>query len=383
MEEAPKRKKRGKRRLFRIIGSMLSLAVLTYIAVTLITGRPLTFFGIFGGSSDGGYFEMVDEYYFDVGRSRVFADLGGSLAAAGTLGIQVLDAGGQEALRDSFRMATPAICALGGRAVSFDVGGTSVRVFDKSDIIAAIETDLPVISASINRDGLFAVCTQGAAGSRGVVTVYNSDGSVFYRVSLVSGYVLSAALSPDSKNLAVLNLTEEGSRITFYDFTVADIDRVCDLPGSLTIDMQYLPSGEVVAISTESLFVVGKSNEFTELFNFSGSYLGAYALDGNIAALLILDNNMGLSGRLVTIDERGILLGALETDKEVISMSAGGDYVAVLKGDGFVLYNAALEELPVSGLSTMTAGASCVVVLDEGLTLAAGDNSAAIVRVRE
>jgi len=196
-EEQPDKKKRrlpGKRRrLIRIAGSVISLALLTFIAITLITGRQSGLLRFFGFFSDRTSAEIAGEYHFDVGRGRVFAELNGALAAAGTMGIQVLDAAGGETLRDSFRMTSPAVCASEGRAVAFDINGPAARVFSKTEIIASIDIDGSIVSASINRNGWFAVCSQEGGTSRGAVTVYNDEGRDVYRVNLATGYVLSAA----------------------------------------------------------------------------------------------------------------------------------------------------------------------------------------------
>jgi len=321
----------------------------------------------------------ADEYHFDVGRSRVFADLGGSLAAAGTLGIQILDAGGSETLRDSFRMSSPAISARDGRAVAFDIGGTSVRVVNGTGIVASIETNGAIVSASINRNGWFCVCTQESGGSRGIVRAYDDRGRGVYEVNMATGYVLSAALSPDNRSLAILNLADDGSRITFYSLNSENADRVFSLPGQLIIDMWYLPGGDLLAVSTESLVIAGRDNESAELYGFSGRRLGGYAFNGSFIALHLLDYGVGHRGRLVTLVDTGQLLGEIETDTEIISMSAGDGYLAVLRNDNLVLYDDALNKLQQSGKAVSTAGSSKVLAMGDGTTLAAGDHSAVVI----
>ena len=92
-EERPKRKWR---RLVGIAFSVISLAALTYLAIALITGNRPDFSRMTGLFSSRAPVQTADEYDFDVGRERVVADLGGPLAAVGTLGLQVLDGNGNE-----------------------------------------------------------------------------------------------------------------------------------------------------------------------------------------------------------------------------------------------------------------------------------------------
>jgi len=377
-DERPRKKKR---RLLRIVGSLLSLAVLTYIAIVLISGRGLSLSWLTDLFSDPEPVEMADEFHFEVGRNRVFAFLGDSLAAAGSLGVQVLDIGGNETLRDPFRMSKPAISALNGRAIAFDIGGSAVRVFDRATIVSSIKTNGAIVSASINQNGWFCVCTLGGGGFKGVVTVYNEKGNPVYSASLSSGYVLSAGLSPDNGSLAVLNLTGSGSRITFYHgLSNESADGAYDFPGGLIVDIWYAPDGELFAITTESIINVNKNGTGKELYAFTGRRLGAFAFEDDFFALHLLDYGVGYRGQLVTLSPDGNLLGELATDRELVSMSSGGGYLAVLRSDGLGLFGAKLEEYPTSVERMSTTGASLILSLGGGAALAAGDHSAAVFR---
>jgi len=374
--------KKKKRRLIGVLGSLLSLAALSYIAISLISGRDMRPSWLMGLFSAREPVEMADEYNFDVGQNRVFANMGGLLAAAGTLGVQVLDIGGGEALRDPFRMSHPSISANNGWAIVFDIGGTTVRSLNGARAVASIETDSAIISASINRNGWFCVCTQGAGGYRGVATVYNNKGNPVYKTSLSSGYILSALLSPDDRSLAVLNLTDDGSRVTFYHGLDSDIaDCAFDFPGRLIVDIWYPPDGMLVAISTESLIAVDKNGIGRELYNFFGKRLGSYTFDADFYALHLLDYSIGFRGQLVTLGTDGKLLGEFPTDRGIVSMSSGSGFLAVLRNDGLSFFSAGLEELALSGDRIFASGASRVLALEGGAALAAGDHSAVIYRI--
>ena len=376
-EDKPKRKWRG---LSGIVFSLVSLAALTFIAISLITGRGLNLSWLTGLFSPHVHVEPAQEFNFDVGRNRVFADLGDSLAAAGTVGIQVFDVGGSETLREPFRMSVPAINSSNGRAIAFDISGTAVRVFDETRVIASVEAAGAVVSASINRNGWFCVNTQETGGLRGVATVYNDSGRAVYRVNLASGYILSSVLSPDNRSLAVLNLTDGGSRITLYNgLSKPDPDSAFDLTGELILDMRFLSGGDLLVVSENSLIVIDKNGKSRIQYEYFDKRLGGYVLDDDLIFLHLLDFGVGYSGRLVSIDKEGTLLGEIETDRELVSMSFGGGYLAVLRNDGLMFYSAALEEFPPSSEHTAMAGASLVLALDSGAALAAGDHLAVVI----
>ena len=375
--------KRKLRRLIGIVFSLASLVVLTYIAIALISGRGLKLSRLTGAFSSREPAELAEEYFFDVGRDRVFANLEGRPAAAGTLGVQVLDAAGEETLKDPFRMATPALYARDGLAIAFDIGGTAVRVFNNEEILASVEAAGPIISASVNRNGWFCVCAQEGGGYKGTATVYNGSGSKEYRVSLASGYVLSAELSPDNRNLAVLNLTVGGSRVTFYDLSSDSTDNVYELPGRLIVDIRYLNSNELLVITDGAMTVIDRHGSVRELFSFSGGRLRGYAIEGEYIALHLLDYGVGYHGRLATLAQNGELLGEIVTNRDIVSMSVGAGFVAVLRGDGLVFYDITLGEIPPAEDRAPTVGATQVVALSvgDGAAIVAGDHSATVIRL--
>jgi len=379
-DDKPKSKKRRLLSLVILLIALAVLALVVIIVISVIRSGGFSFTNLFAPHAPE---FTVDEYSFDVGRDRAFAHTEGSIAAVGSLGLQVLDSGGRETLRDSFRTTRPAITDAGDRFLAFDIGGGSVRVFNATRVLSSIETEGAVVSASINQNGWFCVVTQDRGSARGTVTVYNGIGAGTYEVNMASGIVLSAQLSPDNKNLAILNLIRTGSRITFYhgiDTSKDDPDFQFDFPDGLIIDIKYLSNTDLLAISTDSLFIADHSGDSRTLYDFSGKRLGGYALCDEFIALHLYDFGIGYSGRLLTLSLDGAILGEMESEREIVSLSSCGNSLAILRSDGITFLNKTLEELPVSGDNISAATANHVLALSEDAALATSDHSAIIIR---
>jgi hypothetical protein len=56
--------------------------------------------------------------------------------------------------------------------------------------------------------------TAQQSGYKGAVTVYNAEGDKAIQISLSSTFVVDAAISPDSKTVAVITIDQEGG--TFH-----------------------------------------------------------------------------------------------------------------------------------------------------------------------
>jgi len=372
----------NKRRIPGRIILLVAVAIVLLIVVSLIIGY------VSGASWFSAMFSQrmpeltVDGFYFDIGRSRMFANIDGSVAAVGTLGVQVFDAAGNETLREPFRLAQPVIVSSGERCIAFDVGGTSIRVFNRTQVLSSIETDSAIVSASINGNGWFCVVTQGGGGAKGAVAVHDNTGAVVFKVNLFTGFALSAHLSADNNNLAVLTLPDTGSRIMLYQGISEDKDpdHQFDFFDRLIIDMFFLPNGDILALSTDSLILAESSGDRSILYAFPDNRLGGYTKHNDFIALHLYDFGVGFQGRLVTLDFEGMLLGELVTNREIISLSAFDKTLVVLKNDGIVFYSEDLESFFSTADNHSAAGASRVLVVREHTVLAASDNSAVLIK---
>jgi len=375
--------RKNKIKLIKYALLLIVLIIVALIIVSIISIATTGTFGlsgIFSRRSSGIY---VDEFNFDVGRERVFAYSDGSVAAAGTLGVKVLDSRGNETLRDAFRMTRPAISHNGNRFIAYDIGGSNVRVFNRTQVTSSIEVEGIIVSASINQNGWFCIVSQDGGNNKGTVTVYNNHGNAVYGINFGSGFVLSAVLSPDNKSVAILNLSETGSRINFYhglDADKLDPDYIFDIYGGLIIDIKYLHNTDLLAISMDSLFLVESDGSGRMLYSYSDKNLIGYTYDKDFIALHLNDYGVGNQGRLVTFLTDGTSLGEITFNRDIISMSAVDRSLVILKSDGVLFYNGALEELPVSSDSFSAAGAIRVLALNENTALATSDHSAVVVR---
>ena len=376
--------KRFKSRFIGFAFLLVIVVIVIIIGVSLFLGdlSPLRLSDLFSRKIPP---ITVNEFNFDIGRARAFANLDGSIAAAGTQGVKVLDAGGTLTLREPFRLSEPVITASASRCIAYDLGGNAVRVFNKTEVLSVIETDNAIVSASLNHNGWYCLVTQGSGGYKSAVTVYNSANTNVYGVNLVTGFALSAQLSYDNKNLAILSLAETGSRIIFYHDidTQEDPAFVFEFDDGLIIDIIYLKNGDLLAVSTKSLIIIDSFGSNNVLYDFEGKRLGGYTFNGELIALHLYDYGVGHRGRLVTLLLNGTVLGELIMDREIISMSSVNDSLILLRNDGVSFFNKELEEFGLSADSLSAAGASRVLAVREDTALAVSDNSAVIIRREE
>ena len=366
--------------LLRIVLAAVTFIIIVYIGIALSTGFAP------GLSWIAGFFPeritpiAADEYHFEVGRNRVFADLDGAAAAAGSMGIQVLNDVGLETLSDSLRFDFPAITSNGETAIAFDISGTAVRVFNSSEIIASFDSAGPIVSASINENGWFAVSAQEGGGYRGVVRAYNDRGAEVFRFFSGAGYILAAEISSDNRTLAVLRLTETGSQIIFYDLSRGVYRSVFDYHDRIILDIRFVSGGSLLAVSTESIIYIDSNGNGRRVFDFSDKRLGRFTFGDNFVIIHLLDFGVGYSGTIMRVERNGQVSAELPTETDIIALTQRNGYLAVLWGDGPTFLDSHFGEIQHYEPAVPIMGATDFIFLNRYTALAAGEHSAVVVR---
>jgi len=384
-EDKPKSKTR---RILSLTFWLVILAALTLVVLSFIPGKQLGRSVLSEMFISRSPVISVSEFNFEVGRSRVFAHTGGFTAAVGTLGLQVLGPDGQETLRNPFRADVPAVTENNGYFLAYDIGGSSLRVFNSTAVLSAIETDGLLVSASINKNGWFCIVTQEKGSFRSAVAVYNNNGDQVYLVNVGSGFVLSAKLSADNKNLAILNMSDNGSRITYYngiDSHKDEPDSIHTFGNTVVFDIDFTSNSNILAFSTHFVYTVNFTAIPTEneIYNFENKRLAGYTYTDSFIALHLYDYGIGYSGRTVSIDYNGDVLGEVISTHELISIASDKNTLVLLRSDSLRFFDENLVEFPVLESNLVSTTAGHVLLVSSDMALIASDHFAIVIRREE
>lgn len=298
-------------------------------------------------------------YEYDVSSQNRFAMLGDRLAVASDTGVRLLDPAGKEVWGQTADLSVPALAQGGDRAVVYGVGGYALYLLDQSGELLHLTAgeEEPFLAATLNENGWLAV-TAEKSGYKGSVSVYDSAQKLVFQLNSASRFVLDAYVTDDNETLAAVLLgQEEGefvSSVVLYPLSAesgtANGEGVSVEPAAdysvkdglvMTIGQQ---GNRIVTVSDTCLTLADLKGSVTEEVSFGGKFLRGQTLDGEgFTALLLNQYQSGSVGRLVTLDEDGQELGALEVNREVLDLSAAGRYLAVLYADSLVIYNPQLE----------------------------------------
>ena len=380
-EEAPKRiQPKNKKKKW------LRLAVVTAIVLAVVALAVLWDSTTFDGLRRSFVYARADKdengcarlYSYDSDRSGCFATLDGSLIRSSLSQVSVMGEDGNMRFHESVKFRCAAIDSNGKRAVAYDIGGTELYVLDSKGLVHHITCDSEVQSAQLGEDNKLAVVVN-KSGYKAAVYVYDAAGQLTFEFDSADKFIMTAAVSGDGKHLAAVTMGQSDgvftSYVVIYRMNRKEPTATCELPGEAVYDLRTVDNTFCV-VAENALYFVAHNGAINASYPFEESYLRRCSLQGDgFAALLLGRYKSGAQGTLLTVDERGKVIGEVEADGEVLDLSASGNYVAALYSDHLTIYDKRMRECAT--LSNVSAARE-ILMRGDGSAVLAGNGSAAL-----
>ncbi len=152
------------------------------------------------------------EYRFEAGLDTVYEPFGSGLAVASGDTYSFVSGLGDKGYSIQLRYNDPAIRVGDEYVLLYDRGGTGFCVANGYAEYLNANTDSPILTASMNRRGDFALVTD-QQGYRSAVSVYDDRQQLQCQWLTYQYYVMMASVSPDGRNFAVLGLGQNGMEL--------------------------------------------------------------------------------------------------------------------------------------------------------------------------
>ena len=372
-EETPKRiEKKDRRRWLYLGGVVLGIMLIVLAAVlwdsTAFDGLRRAVLYASAEKDETGCAKL---YTYASEKDGCYASLGGSLIQATPRRILVLGEDGEARYNADVKFTRSAVCSNGEVAAVYDLGGTDIYVLSDRGLVRQLTAEGTILSCTINEKGMLAVTTN-KSGYKAAVTVYDEAGEKAFAFNSSDRFLMTAAVSRDGRQMAAVTLGQsEGvfaSNLVIYGLDSTEPLADSRLTGSAVYDVGVVGK-RWCAVGEDGLHFLVTGGEEAAYYDFEGTYLRRCSLEGeDFAALLLGRYKSGTQTQLVTVDEEGAQLAILDVDKEVLSLSAAGKYVAVLYSDELAIYDrnlevcARLEDMSSAKLVLMRADGSAVLV---------------------
>ena len=367
MSRTMENKKKKRRSLIAFLVVILVMAALAALALWLSRSGKL--------NPDG---ERATTYNYASDAGTVTCGVGNGLAVASSSGLKVYDRTGMQTVGEMYVAQRPVLTASGGYAAAYDAGGEQVRVFTEKGTVRVLKPDGAVSSARVNGQGWCAVCTE-ESGYKGAVTVYQDSGAVAYKWLSGEAWVLTAVASEDGKRLAVLTLTDTGSRIVLMRMNREEPLGETVLSGELLLDIGYDGKGDLYGVSADALYRFGSDGGAEEVYRYDDSTLSGFTYEGG-PVLALSAHRTGGACRVVALDGKEIREIGTFTDG-VTSLAADRNAIAVLSPSGLTVWERKSFEQTAS-YGEASSGLA-VSLTQDGSVIVTARNTAAVYPVKE
>ena len=372
-EETPKRIEKKDRRRWLYLGGVVLGIMLVVLAAVLWDSTAFDGLrrAVLYASAEKDETGCAKLYTYASEKDGCYASVGGSLIQATPRRILVLGEDGEARYNADVKFTRSAVCSNGEVAAVYDLGGTDIYVLSDRGLVRQMTAEGTILSCTINEKGMLAVTTN-KSGYKAAVTVYDEAGEKAFAFNSSDRFLMTAAVSRDGRQMAAVTLGQsEGvfaSNLVIYGLDSTEPLADSRLTGSAVYDVGVVGK-RWCAVGEDGLHFLVTGGEEAAYYDFEGTYLRRCSLEGEgFAALLLGRYKSGTQTQLVTVDEEGAQLAILDVDKEVLSLSAAGKYVAVLYSDELAIYDrnlevcARLEDMSSATRVLMRADGSAVLV---------------------
>ena len=179
-----------------------------------------------------------------------------------------------------------------------DRGGNILTVFDTNGEVSSLTLGFPLVQASISKQGMVEVILEGEESN--YIQVYDREGKLIAEMKStvdVTGYPLTAALSPDGTILVVSYYSVKGMKaknsLVFYDLTrQLQNDEDFSLEGGFEYENLMIP--KLVFLNDRQLAAVGDGEVHFFKVSDETREVNSVKCSQEIESVFVIDDNLGL-----------------------------------------------------------------------------------------
>lgn len=239
---------------------------------------------------------------------------------------------------DTFNMTSPVLAQEGEYVAVGDLGGKTLRVYNKEGLLYDLQTEGTPVQFALNESGYLSLITKANSSYR--IRVYNTKGTLLKeRVEESNGiYPLSSDVSEDNRAFAVsyLDTTDIApiARVILFYINAEDSESYTDSmfaavekPNELIPVVHYRKGSVLAAISDQNIYGIDAQGQ--ELWSYELENTvdqAAFGMKEYIVVALgdsVADKDGREKGTICWIDNSGKEKAAYESGRSVTYLSAG------------------------------------------------------------
>lgn len=282
--------------------------------------------------------------------------------------LTVLDNQGTVFLKAQTGFGSPDLLTSDRYIVCYDRGGNKILVTNSFAVVFEKKMPEKISYVTMSEQNYLAVITTGS-GYKNSLYVYDSSFEEVFVWHSNERYLLSAAVSPDKKTVALTcynvkegNNTPELVGIHLDEEQIAWETQLTGLP----LDVCYKSGDNIALLYSDHLEFLNGKGKSERTYTFEKNFLQGFVFDSEHTVLLLSGSKRGDS-TLYSINDRGKESAVYEVGSCVLGLDVRENRVALLDGENVCVYSLASKRViderkaPPGVQSVSFAGKNCLL----------------------
>lgn len=270
---------------------------------------------------------------------------------------------------------TPQARAAGGKLLTYDLGGTGLRVDNKAKELYSLTLESGgLLAADIAGNGSIAIA-QTVAGANARVSAYNPQFELMYSWTVRDSYITDVSLSPRGTMMCCAGVTMEGQHIVsllrIHHFDRDEEAARVPLTDEVIVSMVWDGQEEIQVVTDKHLYLFDQEGEQLAKRKLPEQLITYENVPGNIY-IAYGDYRDPAGVTILAYDQELEKVGSASVDRRLLSLTSDGKHLLVLAEGQLYLGDTSLTEMKARSYQDLyqvcLAGNSIYGITPDGLT---------------
>lgn len=270
---------------------------------------------------------------------------------------------------------TPQARAAGGKLLTYDLGGTGLRVDNKAKELYALTLESgSLLAADIAENGAIAIA-RTVTGANAVVSAYNPRFELMYSWTVQDSYITDVVLSPRGAMMCCAGITMEGQHIVsllrVHHFDQDEEAARVPLANEVIVSMVWTDREEIQVVTDKHLYLFDKEGEQLAMTALPGELITYENVPGHLY-VAYGDYRDPAGVTVFAYNEDLDRVGSVSVDRRLLSLTCDGRHLLVLTEGQLYLADVSLSEMKARTYQDLyqvcLAGSSLYGITPDGLT---------------
>jgi len=225
--------------------------------------------------------------------------------------------------------------------LAYDYRGHNFCVISGNEMVYSENMPGTIFGARLSSSGGYTVLTE-VTGYRSVINAYNEKNKNMYRYYVAKDWIIDAHLAPNNKRMAAIYVDTEGESliggVSFFDLSMEEPVARYTVENHMPLEVEYKESNLVSVLFTGGISFFKADGELVGEYLFDNEipYIADLSQSGYACAVIGSDID-GDDGKLVIVNNSGVLKGEYEIDTPIKKLLTTGSNVIMYTEDNRLL----------------------------------------------